>query len=113
MLILSLCYLLLTGIMYYSKKRVSNQENIIYSLLIIAAFLGILLELSCTFLVPVRMQFPITNSIVNRLFLIYILSWVMLFTKYIFAISFDNSKKASLKIKSNSKLVNIIWWGLL
>ena len=46
MLIVSFLYLLLTGIMYYSKQRINNEENNIYNYLIIAAFFGIVLELT-------------------------------------------------------------------
>ena len=52
MLIVSFLYLLLTGIMYYSKQRINNEENNIYNYLIIAAFFGIVLELTCILTVP-------------------------------------------------------------
>ena len=92
MLIVSFLYLLLTGIMYYSKQRINNEENNIYNYLIIAAFFGIVLELTCILTVPYQNSIPILNEIVNRLFLIYIFTWTFLFTKYIILISFNNKK---------------------
>lgn len=98
MLIVSFLYLLLTGIMYYSKQRINNEENNIYNYLIIAAFFGIVLELTCILTVPYQDNIPILNEIVNRLFLIYIFTWTFLFTKYIILISFNNKKPISLYI---------------
>lgn len=107
-LIISFLYLLLTGIMYYSKQRINNRENNLYNNLIITSFLGIVLELSCILIVPFKENLPLLNEIVNRLFLLYILTWIFLFTKYIFYISFNNKKKLSLFIQNNKKSLNII-----
>ena len=113
MLIVSFLYLLLTGIMYYSKQRINNEENNIYNYLIIAAFFGIVLELTCILTVPYQNSIPILNEIVNRLFLIYIFTWTFLFTKYIILISFNNKKPISLYIieyqKTLNKILNIFF----
>lgn len=108
LLIISFVYLLLTGIMYYSKQRIKNIENKIYNYMIIATSIGIILELSCIFLVPVRDKFYLLNEIANRGFLIYILTWAFLFTKYIFAVSFDSKNKISEKVKLYAKKIDII-----
>ena len=106
MLIISMCYFLLTGTTYYSKKRVENRENQIYNYLLITTFLGIVLEMCCIFVVPHREQMIVINYVVNRLFLSYILTWVFIFTKYIFAISFNNKKPLSIKYHNNKKRIS-------
>ena len=108
MLTVSMVYLIVLGTSYYSKKRIHNAENKVYNFIIIATFIGILLELSCIVIVPQRFKYPILNEVVNRSYLLYILVWVFLFTKYIFTISMNNEKKISIYLKSNLEKVNII-----
>ena len=105
MLSVSMIYLLLTGATYYSKQRVKNDENRIYNYLFIVTIIGIILEVSCIFIVPHRMEFPNLNYLVNRLFLTYILTWVFMFTKYILTISFKNKKALSILINKNMKKI--------
>lgn len=106
MLAMSFVYLSVMSVSYYSKRRIQNSENKIYNYLIIASFMGILLESSCIYMVPIRETHPILNEIVNRSYLLYILVWVFLFTKYILTISIDNKKKISISIKNNIKKIN-------
>ena len=101
LLVVSLIYLLLTGITYYSKKRLKNEENKIYNYMVITTFIGILLEIGCIVVVPIREKMFLLNELFNRLFLSYILVWIFLFTKYIFIISFSNDKKLSIKFRNN------------
>ena len=105
MLSVSMIYLLLTGITYYSKQRVKNDENRVYNYLFIVTILGIILEVNCIFIVPHHLEFPQLNYLVNRLFLTYILTWVFIFTKYILTISFKNKKPLSIKINNNIKKI--------
>ena len=108
LLIINFVYLLLTSIMYYSKKRIKNKENKIYNYMIIVTFIGIILELSCILIVPHKENHYLLNEVVNRGYLIYILTWVSLFTKYIFTISFNSSSKSKLKISEKNKILNIV-----
>ena len=110
MLIISFIYLFLTGIMYYSKKRIKNIENKLYNFIIITTFFGIFLEIGCILLVPIMDKHSLLNEVVNRLYLVYIMTWITIFTKYVFAISFDNDKKFSIIVKNNIKKIDI---GLL
>lgn len=106
MLVMSFVYLTVMSISYYSKKRIKNSENKLYNILIIVTFMGIFLETSCIYMVPIRDMHPVLNELANRSYLLYILAWVFLFTKYILIISIDNKKKISIKIKENIKKVN-------
>lgn len=108
MLIVSLVYLVVMGVSYYSKRRIQNAENKIYNFIIIATFIGICLELSCILIVPHRFRYPVLNEVVNRCYLLYILVWVFLFTKYILTISINNDRHISNKIKENISKVNVI-----
>ncbi len=95
LLIISAAYLVLTGIIYFSKRRVNNIENKIYSLMMFVTLCGIILEMCCIYIVPLRDKCFLINSVVNRLFLIYILTWIYLFTAYVFSISFYGSESVN------------------
>lgn len=106
--ILSTIYMTLLMVAYFSKDRISNIENKIYSNMIKLSFIGIILDtISCLFVI-----FGMTESIYFRLvtiliFMYYIL-WSGLFVLYTFTISF---KKADITdqefVKRYGKILNI------
>lgn len=77
-------------ISYFSKKRVNTIETKIYNVLIILSFFGLILELLCCYFTANKEMYPILVVIVNRLWLVHIVSWLFLFTFYIYQISFVN-----------------------
>ena len=108
MLVISLIYLIMTSIVYFSKQRLDSKEIKLYNGLIISSFFGIFLELSCIFIVPYKDVFPILNEAVNRLFLLYLLVWVALFTFYVFAVSFYNDNKATKFVLKHLKKFRLL-----
>ncbi len=108
MLVISLIYLIMTSIVYFSKQRLNSKEIKLYNGLIISSFFGIFLELSCIFIVPYKDVFPILNEVVNRLFLLYLLVWVALFTFYVFAVSFYNDNKATKFVLKHLKKFRLL-----
>ena len=108
MLVISLIYLIMTSIVYFSKQRLNSKEIKLYNGLIISSFFGIFLELSCIFIVPYKDVFPILNEAVNRLFLLYLLVWVALFTFYVFAVSFYNDNKATKFVLKHLKKFRLL-----
>ena len=90
-LICSLFYSFLTIIVYFSKKRINSIENKIFSCILIVNLVGLILDiLSNTF------AFYINNnlifSIVNKAYILYLLTWISLFTYYSLVISFNKEK---------------------
>lgn len=78
----SLGILILLAIVYFIKPRIKNEDNKIYSRLIICSIIGCLVELSM--LVTARMmdKLPIINSISSKGFLIVTELWITLLTLY-------------------------------
>ena len=102
----SLLYSAMVAIVYFSKKRVNNIENKIYGILLKISIVGLLIELSCCYLVYYADVSPIIgflNVFANKLFLIYLLTWEFIFTIYIFFISFNDRKDFNTKITQNKK----------
>ncbi len=87
-LLFSFLYCCFLNILYFKKKHLQNFETKTFGYLIVANFIGILLELSCILLISNIGVENIITKIANRLFLIYLLSFVFLFMLYVFVISF-------------------------
>src|SRR5574344_1051555 len=82
----SFIYILLIGCIYFSKKKVKNNENKFYSLLIISNFLGLFIEVGSTI---IRYYFPDFNflfSILLRFIVVYFVTWPFLFLLYIISV---------------------------
>ena len=102
MLILSFVYWLLITLAYFSKARLKNQENKMYTMLLVTSLLGIVLEVESIFSTRFD-QSSLFPNVVVRMFLIYILSWMILFSKYFVEVSSINDKKAY-------KIINILYF---
>ena len=97
-IVCSLVYSIMLIITFYSKKRLNVFENKIYRLLIIINFIGLLLELANFYTVYHMDKIPIINGIVAHTYLLYLLTWMTLFTFYIIVIS---TKQADLTEEQN------------
>ncbi len=101
-----LLFSLLVGTIYFSKAKLKNTENKLYSRLFIITFFGLIIELLCFYFVynkDISSIYNILNEFINRLFLIYLLLWEFLFTEYIFFVSFESRLKFKDKLKHNRK----------
>lgn len=103
-LIISFIYLILVMIIYFSKKKINTSENKVYSILLTVTLLGVVIDFS-----SVYMAFSGLHNgffeFVNRLYLVYLLTWISLLTSYSFIISL--SKKAAKKGTSFIKIIYI------
>ncbi|HPF83150.1 MAG TPA: ATP-binding protein [Bacilli bacterium] len=91
--IFSLLYLGFIIVLYFSKERVQNKENKIYKSLMICNLIGLFLHMMCAIAILNMNKFPILCEVVTKSYLIYLLSWLTLFTFYIFSISLNMNKK--------------------
>ena len=98
-LVISFIYLMLVMIIYFQKKKIKTIENKIFSILLVTSLCGIIIDF-----ISVYMAFNdihnIIFKIVNKVYLVYLLTWISLITSYCIVIS--------LKEKSVKKTVNII-----
>ena len=103
-----LLFCLLVGTVYFSKSKLKNTENKLYSRLVIITMIGLVLELLCFFFVAhkdVSSTYRILNEIINRAFLVYLLLWEFLFTEYMFFISFESREKFKERLKKTRKSI--------
>lgn len=90
--IYSLFYIILLNIIYFSKKRLKTFENTVFEKILITNLLGVLLAICSYYTIVNSDTIPLINVIVSKGYIIYLLTWLTLFSVYIFAISTDNDK---------------------
>ena len=92
----SLFFSVLLTLVYFSKKRLSTLENKLYAVLIITNLIGIIIHILCGVVTPM-INGDIQSIIFSKLYLGYLLTWIMIFTIYIFVISRKNKFENTLK----------------
>ena len=91
----SFFYVALLTIVFFSKKRFNSTENKLYSYLILTSLLGTIVGVFCYYFMKNMDQFKILNIIFSKLYLVYLVMWLSIFSSYIFYISSkrENKKK--------------------
>lgn len=94
--ICSFFYIILIVVMYFSKERLKNVENKIYSILLIVTLLGVGLEILSTVLELTDNGANIVHDIILKLIMLYYISWIFVFYVYIYYVS-KNNKEINFK----------------
>ena len=82
--------ILLVGLTFF-KKHIKTIETKLYSLLVVSNFIGLIVELLCTYASYIHDSNLLLSNFILKLYLICITSWVYIFTIYIIKIkSFIN-----------------------
>ena len=101
--ITSLIYMTILMIVYFSKKRIKNEETKLFDKIIMANEIGLIIELGCFITVTNMDKIPIINTIVTKGLLIYYIVYVLLFTFYLLLVVRDAaiSDKARIIIRNS------------
>ncbi len=92
----SFFFILLLTIVFFSKKRFNSTENKLYSYLILTSLLGTSIGVPCYYFMKYMDTYPIFNLVFSKLYLVYLVLWLMLFTSYIFFISVKRDTKIKI-----------------
>ena len=106
--IYSLFYSLLINIVYFSSKRLRSIENKIFEKIMLTNFVGVLLAIGSYFTIKNIDRFELLNTFVSKGYIIYLLTWLTLFSVYIFVISIKEGKD---KKSGVNKIINL--FGIL
>ena len=110
----SLIYSIMLAILYFTKKRINNVENRIYRLMVCMNIFGLINELFCcyfTFYEKASALNGLICMIVNRIFILYMMSWLFVFTIYMFFVTFNN--KLTLEKKKRAKMVCAVLYAIM
>lgn len=89
----SIFYIVLLICIYLSKKRVNTVENRMFIVLAIINFFGLILDVFSIFTIMYMDEYPILNFIITKSYLLYLLTWMFLFTLYTFVITIRSKDK--------------------
>lgn len=108
--IVSLIYLALISIIYYSKKKTKSEENRIYSIMLIASIIGNILDpLSGILYYNNYNVMSLSYLILTKMILLYYLIWDISFFSYIILITnSDNSTKFKKILKIITSVLIVI-----
>ena len=84
-------------ILFYVKGHARSKETKIYSVLIISNFLGLIIELLCTYASMIYSRYPVVSIAIYKLYLFYIILWISTFVYYIFSATRNDLKKINKK----------------
>ena len=97
--LLSLIYIILLTVVYFSKPRAKNLETKIYSYIVITCLVGCIVSLGTYFFMFHIDMYPILNEIFARSYLLFILIYTSLVSYYVLAISINDELSDERKEK--------------
>ena len=106
--VLSLVYMIFLKMYFISKKHIESREIKIFNNLMSLNIIGLIFEMFCIILGTILKTESFINYIFNKLYLIYLLAFCLLFLNYIFVICNDNNEKLLDKILKNSSVVFLV-----
>ena len=109
--IFSICCLIfitMFGVNYFFKDRINNEENKLYSFLIISNVIGLIIDILGFLTLKYLSIDGIANSLIPKIYLIYYFTWIYLFTLYIFIISFERKFNDKIKFYSLFKRISYV-----
>lgn len=99
--IVSLFYSVALLIIYFCRPKLKTLENKLYGNLILLNFTNVIAALLCFFTILGRNSYPVLNEFVSKFLLVCFASWVIVFTVYIFVISYNNGKNQRFENQYN------------
>ena len=91
---LSILYMAFLNIIFLKKGHIKTYELDTFGKLINLNLIGILLEFGCIFTIKYSSNETLI-AIINRMFLLYLVTFVFLFSLYVFSISFPKTNRKS------------------
>ena len=107
----ALIYTIVTGILYFTKQKVNNIDNRIFSILIVYTIMSMITEIFL-FILTADEILTLFDIIVLKWFNILIISWIMLFGVYSFILTKKHKvtdDKLKIKYKKTFNTLKIIF----
>ncbi len=86
-------------ILFNKKKHIDSKETRIFNTLIISNFIGLIVEISCTYASKLYFDYSIISNIVYKGYLFYLLLWISTITYYVYSITRNDNTIKSNRIK--------------
>lgn len=108
-------YLILLVSVFFGKKRLKNEENSIYSILIVISIIELIVEIILDFVGPLYQELPIASYTVAKIYLVFLIFWITLFSLYVVIVATKMKNKSNInkKIKILFGFIAIIFITLI
>lgn len=90
--IFSLIYMLSLSIIFESKEKIDTIENKLFKYIMTSNIIGLIIELTCFLLGYTNVSNMFICKAMVKLYLIYLVTFVMIFTIYVLCISSKNKR---------------------
>ena len=105
-LCVSFLYSIFLNLLYFSKKHIKTYETKMFSIMMVSNLIGIILEFGCIFSIYFLGINSFISIAINKLFLIYLLTFAILFSIYAAYITLIDKREEDFSKKHN--LIRII-----
>ena len=115
LLIGSLFYIVLITILYFSKPKIQLLENKIYDFLIVTGILGVILDFLGIYAHLNLSDTNIFRWLIVKLYFLYLLTFILLITLYIFFSIFNKEEqnfKINKQLKKGTSIIFLIYFIL-
>ncbi len=99
----ALIYTIMTLILFLKKDKINKIENRIFTAILITSITSMCTELLIVF----TNQIPIISTIIQKLFLVCIISWLCVFVIYTFIITMFDKENKEEKVKSYKTYITL------
>lgn len=108
-LCVSFLYSIFLNLLYFSKKHIKTYETKMFSIMMVSNLIGIVLEFSCIFSIYYLGTDNLLVIVINKLFLLYLLTFAILFSMYAAYITLIDKTEKDMSDKHNKiRLVTFI-----
>ena len=101
----SLVYTIITTMLFFMKPKINKSENRIFGKLLVISTLSMISELAIVSTVNI----PGLSSIVQKLFLVFVILWLSRFLDYTFVVTMFDSKKSDDDNTKKYKRLNYLF----
>ncbi|MBO5120841.1 MAG: response regulator [Bacilli bacterium] len=109
-LCVSLLYSIFLNIIFFSKKHIKTYETKMFSIMVVSNLIGILLEFGCISSIYFLGTENILVILINKLFLVYLLTFAILFGMYaVYITIIDGTENKSKQVHNKIRLIASIF----
>ncbi len=90
--------IIIISINFFFKEHIKSNETKLYGWLIATNFVGLLIEILCSYACKIHIQHTIVSEFILKTYLTYLMVWTSLFLLYVYNIS-SNKLKFNLSFK--------------
>lgn len=112
--IIGLIFTLVIAVVYFSKKKYSDSENVLYRFMLILTIFLFFLEIYCVFTMKHRDKFPLFNELMCRLYILGAVTWFVCLLIYVWISGNDELNNDKRKLfRSPFFIFSVIFCTLL